>query len=301
MLGATPAALPRSEVAVSVDEDLDSLYATRPEEFTARRKELASAARKRGDAEGAKVIAAARRPTTAAWVVNLLVLTDPSVRPRLTDLHEALRGAHADMDGHRIRELSATQRQLVQDLARVGFTGAGLPDPTAALRDDVTGTLQAAIADPDVATRLGRLSKAEEWSGFGDFGASSAVSTPARSDTGSRATSPPSTKDQPHPDDAGLPEARQHRDAAASELTEARAAHDEALATVDDHRTTVATARRRYEKLLETLAGAEHDLEAADAQLNRAQRAADRLQDRVRAAEAALAQAETRLTDLTGR
>ncbi|WP_175616221.1 hypothetical protein [Mycobacterium sp. GA-1841] len=285
---------------MSVDEDLDSLYGARPEEFTARRKELASAARKRGDTEDAKMIAAARRPTTAAWVANLVVLTDPGARNRLTDLHEALRGAHAAMDGQRIRELSATQRKLVQTLAHAGFVAAGLRDPTAALRDDVTGTLQAAVADPDVAARLGRLSKAEEWSGFGDFGASSTVTSPARPDTGSRTASPPSAKERKRPDDAALAAARHHRDAAASELDEARTAHDAALAVVDEHRAAVATARRRYEKLLETLAGAEHDLEAADAQCNRAQQAADRLQDKVRAAETALTRAETRLTELTG-
>jgi hypothetical protein len=42
--------------------------------------------------------------------------------------------------------------------------------PSAALRDDVADTLQAAIADPNVTARLGRLTKAERWSGFAEFG-----------------------------------------------------------------------------------------------------------------------------------
>lgn len=285
----------------NVETDLDSLYGMRPEEFTARRNELAAAARKRGDAEAAKVIAAARRPSTAAWVVNLLALTDPTARQRLADLHEALRAAHATMNGQRIRELSTAQRLLVQEMARAGFAAAGLQNPTAALHDDVTGTLQAAIADPEVTARLGRLSKAEEWSGFGDFGASTAVVTQARSGTGSasRTTRWPSAKESPQPDVAAVEEARRDRDAAASALNEARAAHDDALAAVNERRNKVATARRRYEKLLETLAAAEHDVEAADAQLDAAQRSADELQKTMRTAEAALTQADSRLARLT--
>ncbi|OBB87116.1 hypothetical protein [Mycolicibacterium peregrinum] len=296
--------LRRCEAALTVDDDLDSLYGMRPEEFTARRNELAAAAKKRGDASAAKAIASARRPTTAAWVVNLLALTDATVRPKLTNLHEALRAAHAAMDGQRIRELSATQRTLVQDLIRAGFAAAELPDPTAALRDDVTGTLQAAIADPEVAARLGRLSRAEEWSGFGDFGASSVVITRSRPDTGSSPgpTPPPPTprEKQSDEDTAAVETARRRRDATASELGEARAANDDALAALKERRRKVETARRRYEKVLETLTAAQRDLEAAEAQLDLAQQSADELQNRVRNAEAAVAQAESQLIRLTG-
>jgi hypothetical protein len=116
------------------------------------------------------VIGAARRPTTAAWVVNRLALTDVTVRPRLAELHDALHAAQAAMDGPRIRALSTQQRALIQELTRAGFVTAGLANPTSALREEVTATLQAAVADPDVAARLGRLTKSESWSGFGDFG-----------------------------------------------------------------------------------------------------------------------------------
>lgn len=284
---------------MTADDDLDSLYGTRPEEFTARRKEFAAAARKRGDAEAAKAIAAARRPTMAAWVVNRLALTDATVRRRVADLHEALRAAHAAMDGQRIRELSTVQRRLVQELTRAAFASAGL-DPAAGVRDDVTATLQAAIADREVAARLGRLSRAEEWSGFGDFGASSAVVTQTRPETGSvsRATPPPSTKKQSDSDVAALDEARRNRDTAASEVNAARTAHDNEAASVTEHRASVKTARRRYEKLLEAVAAAEHDIETATTQLDAAERSAQAQQRRLQAAESALAQAESRLDRL---
>jgi hypothetical protein len=46
------------------DDELDELYRAKPEEFTALRTELTTAAKKRGDAAAAKRISAARKPTT---------------------------------------------------------------------------------------------------------------------------------------------------------------------------------------------------------------------------------------------
>ena len=167
---------------VMADDELDELYCVKPEEFTALRTKLVAAAKKRGDASAAKKrVSAARRPTTAAWVVNQLAHRDEDVKQSLTDLGERLGAAHAAMDGDTIRQLSSEQRSLVDELARAAFEGADLTNPSAALREDVTGTLQAAVADPDVTARLGRLTKAERWSGFGDFGDTTTVSAAARS------------------------------------------------------------------------------------------------------------------------
>ena len=162
------------------DDELDELFRVKPEEFAATRTRLAGAAKQRGDAATAKRISASRKPTTAAWIVNLLALRNTDARQALTDLGERLRAAHATMDGDRIRALSAEQRKLVDELGRAAFDAAGLTDPPAGLRDDVTGTLQAAIADPDVAARLGRLTKAERWTGFGGFGDTAPVFTDSR-------------------------------------------------------------------------------------------------------------------------
>ncbi len=170
----------RRDHGVMADAELDELFAAKPEDFTALRTKLAAAAKKRGDADTAKQISAARKPTTAAWVVNRLALGDTSVNERLSDLRERLRTAHAEMDGERIRELTGQQRRLVNDLTRTAIEEAELTEPSAALRDDVTGTLQAAVADPDVAARLGRLTKAERWSGFGEFGDTAMVFTTTR-------------------------------------------------------------------------------------------------------------------------
>jgi hypothetical protein len=280
---------------VTVDDDIDELYAVAPESFTALRTELAAAAKKRGDVQAAKSIAAARRPTTAAWVVNVLVRSDVNARDRLNDLTEGLRAAHAAMNGARIRELSATQRRLIDELVRTGFAATGLSSPSAALRDDVVGTLQAAIADPDVAARLGRLAKAERWSGFGDFGSVATVGaapTTPRKDKRGR----PEQSADPRPAKAAA--ARERVVAARREAERAEQAHAGAIGALSERTATLATARRRYEKLLETLSAAEGGLDTADAEHADAEQAARAAFDRLAAAKSALAEAESALEAL---
>jgi chromosome segregation ATPase len=152
------------------EHDLNVLYCTEPKGFTAQRTELSAAAKRRGDREAAKHISAARRPTTAAWMINRLVLSREETKQQLSELGDRLRAAHSKMDGDRIRRLSAEQRKLVEELVKAAVEAADAGEPSSALREDLTTTLQAAIADPEVRERLGRLTKAEQWSGFGALG-----------------------------------------------------------------------------------------------------------------------------------
>lgn len=238
-------------------DELDALYAARPDEFTALRTSLAAAAKKRGDTETAKRIAAARKPTTAAWVVNALVHTDADARDRLRDLSAQLREAHAEMDGERIRALSAEQRQLVNHLTTTALRAAGLEHPSAALRDDVNATLQAAIADPDVADRLGTLVKAEQWSGFG-VGVSTAKAPPSKKQaptSGAPAKPTPAVQDQPR---------RRELEAARAEMAGARKAKADTDETLRDRHKELAAARTRHDKAQRTLRAAERDLADAE-------------------------------------
>jgi DNA repair exonuclease SbcCD ATPase subunit len=286
---------------MTVDDDLDTLYGVRPEEFTALRKELVAASRKRGDAEAAKSVAAARRPTVAAWVVNHLVRADPSAQRRMSELSDALRAAHAEMDGARIRELTGANRRLVHELAEKAFAVADVGVVSAALRDDVTATLQAAIADAEVADRLGRLAKAEQWSGFGDFGASSAVVSSASRTVRTPSRGPrPKAVDAVGPSTAELETARRRRDDAANQVEVARAAHERARRSAAERETDVATARRRYEELLEKLNAAEQEVNAADGALDAARDEVRASTDRIEAATAELDRAQAALTELDG-
>jgi hypothetical protein len=140
------------------------LYEADPDGFTARRAELAAAARDAGEPAAAKQITALRKPTRSAWVVNRLVRSDPEVRSRLDGLAADL-GAAAD--GARIRELTAARARLVDELTRTALRVAEVSAPPAALREEVTATLDAAIADPEVAAGLGTLVRAAHYAGFG--------------------------------------------------------------------------------------------------------------------------------------
>jgi hypothetical protein len=243
-------------------DELDELYEVKQDEFTALRTKLAAAAKQRGDADTAKLISAARKPTTAAWVVNRLALRDQDVRTRLAGLGERLKDAHAAMDGDRIRALSDEQRRLVDDVARAAFEEAELADPSAALRDDVTGTLQAAIADPDVASRLGRLTKAEQWSGFGEFGDTAMVFTSSRKATSARET----PAEEPQRDDKRDDKrdaARRERETARAALAAAERAKADADAALTELQSDLATARLRRDDARRRLKDAESALTAA--------------------------------------
>jgi hypothetical protein len=173
------------------------LYACDPDEFMPRRQELAAQAREAGEAAAARQIGALRKPTRSAWVVNRLVRADPEVPARLAELAAELRDAGPSMDGGRIRELSAARARLVDELTRQAL--GDLPAPPAAVREEVTATLDAALADPEVAANLGTLVRAAHWAGFG-------------LDPGTPAPAPPVTTKKPAPVEPSAERERRHRE-----------------------------------------------------------------------------------------
>jgi hypothetical protein len=154
------------------------LYGCDPDDFTPRRQELAAAAREAGQSAAARQISGLRKPTRSAWMVNQLVRADPEVTSRLAALAAELRDGASD--GARIRELTTARGRLVDELTRQALQD--LPAPPAALREEVTATLDAAIADPEVAANLGTLVRAAHWAGFGlaPLPASAPASRPAK-------------------------------------------------------------------------------------------------------------------------
>ncbi len=276
------------------DDELDELYAAKPDDFTALRATLASAAKQRGDATAAKRISAARKPTTAAWIVNLLALKNKEAKQRLTDLGERLLAAHTAMDGERIRELSAEQRRLVDELSRAGIEEAELTDPPAALRDDITGTLQAAIADPGLAARLGRLTKAERWSGFGEFGDTTMVFTAIR---GKAKPEPEPEQEQrkpaeEKPSDGEREAARQEQQKARAALAAAERAKAEADDALSELQADLAAARLQRDVARRRLQDAERMLAAAEDALTAAGDAYDQAKQASRGAAALVREAK---------
>jgi hypothetical protein len=272
------------------DEELDELHLVKPEDFTALRTRLAAAAKKRGDATAAKRISATRKPTTAAWIVNRLVLNNRDAKQRLADLGERLRAAHAAMDGDRIRELSAEQRRLIDDLAGEAFDAAGVKKAPAPLRDDVTGTLQAAIADPGVASRLGNLAKAERWSGFADFGDAAQVFTAAPA---GKSTTEPKRAPQPpvkHESRDDTPElTRRERETARAALSAAERARAEADDALSERQADRAAARLAHDDARRRLREAERKLNAAEVAYDEAKQQSRAVAELVKEAKARLA------------
>jgi hypothetical protein len=148
-----------------------ALYSSDPEQFTERRGVLAAHAKEAGDTAVAKAVAALRKPTRSAWVVNQLVRSDPGAIGRLAALGDELRAAERFMNGTKLRELSVQRRKLVESLLRQAFAVSGQPSPPAAMRDEVTATLTAAMSDPQVAAQLraGTLLRAVSRAGFGSL------------------------------------------------------------------------------------------------------------------------------------
>jgi hypothetical protein len=149
------------------EDVIRELYSVPPEEFIYKRAELADRARKKGDGARGAAIDKLRKPTVGAWIVNALVLDDPSIVDSLTDLGERMRAAQDSFDASQLRTLSTERRKLINKLTADAFKRAERKDPPAALRDEVNGTFDAAIADESIASRLGRLQRTEQSYGFG--------------------------------------------------------------------------------------------------------------------------------------
>jgi hypothetical protein len=217
-VSSVPGGAGNGETADRVAAAAGELYGTDPQEFMDRRKALSTAAREAGDADAARQIAALRKPTRAAWVVNTLTRADPGAKDLLASLAAGLRAAQLAKDGRRLRELSAERGSLIDALTGQALTAAGVPDAPSGLRDEVSETLTAALADPEVAAALatGTLTRAAQWAGFGlalpgpdDAGAADA----GASSTGAAEAAPPAAAaDRAAAQVTRLEEARRRRE-----------------------------------------------------------------------------------------
>ncbi|MET7862136.1 hypothetical protein [Micromonospora taraxaci] len=155
-------------------ELVQQLYRTPPDRFVAARDAAVAEARRAGDATTARQLARLRRPTVAAWLVNLLAIKRPELVADLVQLADALRTAQRELRGPRLRELSAQRRAVVGALVvEVRKLAAAEPEAPPAGRlplAEVEATLNAAFSDAEVAeqVRAGRLLRAASYAGFGE-------------------------------------------------------------------------------------------------------------------------------------
>jgi chromosome segregation ATPase len=158
----------------ATDELIRRMYEEPPDRFVATRSAAIADAKKAGDKDTVKRLTALRKPTVAAWLVNLLALRRSELIDELVELATALREAQRSLNGDEMRELSNQRRQIVSALVTearklavaedAAMTGAKLP------LGEVESTLTAALAEPEIAeqVRTGRLIRAATYAGFGE-------------------------------------------------------------------------------------------------------------------------------------
>ena len=155
----------------ATEELIQRLYEAPPEGFVAARTAAIEEARQSGDRATAKRLAALKKPTVAAWVVNLLALRRPDLIDELVELATALREAQRGLQGDQLRELTAQRRQVVSALVGAARKLALAEDRSVKLPlAEVEATLTAALAEPEIAAqvRTGRLIRAATYAGFGE-------------------------------------------------------------------------------------------------------------------------------------
>jgi hypothetical protein len=291
-----------------LSEAAAELYGADPDAFITRRKELAAAARKAGDAAAAKQIAALAKPTRSAWLINRLVRADPSVPGRLAEMAGQLSEMPA-LDAAAIRQLTVARRQLVDALVRQAAQESDGAPPSAALRDEIADTFNAALADPEVAGQIeaGALVKAAHWAGFGfGFGsgpaggpAAASVFAPA-APTGPAARSGSAAKPgraaakKPGRSAPAGPDDRER--VARQKLEEARSAAEAASAAERDRREAVGIVEGLFADSKEKVAQGERAVVAAQQGLAEAQRALELAERQLGQASHRLAETRQRLS-----
>ena len=292
---------------MSVDSDLDRLYQLPPQAFIAERNALA----KRAGARGTE-IRALPKPTLAVWAVNQLHWRKPDVYRSLIESAENLRATHKAVLAGRRADLRAASRTHEEALdaalkATLAIAAADGNPPSDAARQAIGTTLRALpAADPP-----GRLRQALTPGGFemlaglpaGGRVVAAPASQPRKSAaqqrgtsgeprSGERRPSPPSEKDR-----AAIARARKMAEAASRALISAEhAARREEF--------EAARAARDAEKAERRVARAREAIEAAQAELQEAEREAaaatktrDAARSRAESADQALEAARARVED----
>lgn len=145
------------------EEITAALYAGSPEAFVASRKDRASECE---DAELASRILVLRKPSIAAWVVNVFAQERAGQLGEALRLAAELREARDELDASALAKLGRERRALTRRLAETAAEIAGSRGEriTPATREAVERSISAAFFDPLAASAVasGRLLRALE-------------------------------------------------------------------------------------------------------------------------------------------
>jgi regulator of replication initiation timing len=242
----------------------DELYALPLDRFTPERDARAKAAK--GDKDLVAALKGLRKPSLAAWVVNLLVRRESAQVEQVLAVGAALREAQEGMDGAELRALTKQRRQLtsaVTGQARALAADEGVK-VTQSVADEVEATLTAGLVDPDAAraVRSGLLVRSLKTTGVDAVDVAAAVALP---DALGFAASPTTAESPPPPELHVVPG--------------------------DD-------AARRREEAEQALAEAEQEVRTSEKQLGKTRRAVEKLQARSLQLQSELDELRRRLSEL---
>ncbi len=168
---------------MDLDEAVHLLYGQHPDAFLSARRRLAQGARAEGDVGLGKAIDSVRKPTVAAWAVNLLARDRAGDVDRLLELSTSLHDAQDRMDGAALKDLGRARSTLVDELVRacsdvVTTVGGSLSGSVA---NQIRETFVAALASTSAADAVasGQLTRALSYAGFGDVDLSEATAAPS--------------------------------------------------------------------------------------------------------------------------
>lgn len=260
-------------------EIADALYAERLDAFTpardARAKEL------KADRDLAAAVKRLKKPSVAAWVVNLFVRRDAGQVEQVLAVGQALREAQEGMDGAELRALTRQRRQLtsaVTQQARLLARDEGVT-VTPSVADQVEATLTAAMLDPAcaAAVRSGLLTAALSATGVGEVDVAAAVAVPEALGF----TASPTDADAPAPPELHVvpedPAARRRDDAEAAlaaaqeTVTETEAALAEADGVVEELQARSLQLQSEIDELRRRLSELESSAEETDEELEDAE------------------------------
>ncbi|MGN6635582.1 MAG: hypothetical protein ACTHJ6_09000 [Oryzihumus sp.] len=255
---------------MELDDALAALYAVAPAEFVTRRDTIVAELRLSNHLALADQVQALRKPSLAAWSLNLLARSRPTELDRLPQLGRDLRSAQSLLTGNLIRSLSADRHRLVTAIVKLASDAAaerGHPLGPAA-QQEVASTISAALVSGEAtqAVTSGLLTRALTYAGFGDVDISGAIAQPTKAPRepapARQRTAAPAVRTTPEP---------------AAALTAAK----DALAAAD---TSVALAEEELERLQTQRASLAHRVEELKQEMAQ-------VRDEQRATETALAEA----------
>jgi hypothetical protein len=290
---------------VDLDSVADELYALPVDEFIPTRTARVKEARAAKDRDLAAAIGALRKPSTSAWVVNLLARERADLVDQLLELAEALRSAQDTLSGPELRALSTQRHRVVASIvgeARKLAARQGVRVSDSVERE-LEATFDAALADPTAAdaVRSGRLESSLSYAGLGAAPAGGAApaaqarpkpaatksARPKADDDAERREQQRRAEERRRAEEA-LRTAETAASEAESELTEARAAHEQATAARDE-------AEQHVADLTAELEQAQADLTARSSQVRDRKRAVQRAEQHAQEAHRRVERAQSAL------